>query len=52
MACIILGLALTVVVRQVLVGLKLDAHIRPAFLVYLCMTVLWTLTVWIVCFKN
>jgi hypothetical protein len=52
MVCIILGLVLTVVARQILIGLKLNAHLRPAPLVYFCMMVLWTLAVWLTCFKN
>ncbi len=52
MVCIIVGLACTVVVRQILVGLKLDAHLRPRGLVYLSMIILWTLTAWLVWFKN
>ena len=52
MASILLGLAITVIVRQLLVGFKLAGHLRPAPLVYLCMAVLWTMTVWLVCFNN
>ena len=52
MACIVLGLVLTLIARQVLIGLKLNVHLRLAGLVYLCMTVLWTLAVWLVFFKN
>jgi hypothetical protein len=52
MVCIILGLAFTVIVRQILVGLKIDAHLRPRGLVYLSMIILWTLTAWLVWFKN
>lgn len=51
MVCIILGLCLTVVSRQLLIGLKLNPHLRPAGLVYLCMTVLWTMIVWLVGFR-
>jgi hypothetical protein len=52
MASIVIGLAITVIVRQILIGLKLDAHLRPAVLVYLGMTVVWTLAIWLVCFEN
>jgi hypothetical protein len=48
----LLGLAITVVVRQLLVGFKLAGHIRLAPFVYLCMAVVWTMTVWLVYFKN
>ena len=51
-ACIILGLILTIVARQILIGLKLNAHLRPAPVVYLCMAVFWTLAVWLICYKN
>ena len=52
MVCIILGLVLTVIARQLLIGLKLNAHLRPAGLVYLCMAILWTMAAWLVCFQN
>jgi len=52
MVCIILGLVLTVVARQLLIGLKLNAHLRPVSLVYLCMMILWTMAVWLICFKT
>lgn len=51
MVCILLGLAATIIVRQILVGLRLDAHLRPAALVYVCMMVLWTMTAWLVFFN-
>jgi len=50
--CIILGLALTVVTRQILIGLKVSPYLRPAGLVYFCLTVLWTLGAWLVVFNN
>ena len=52
MVCIILGLVLTVVTRQLLIGLKLNAHLRSVGLVYLCVMILWTMAVWLVCFKT
>lgn len=50
--CILLGLALTLIARQVLIGLKLNTHLRPAPLVYICMLISLTLVVWLVLFKN
>jgi hypothetical protein len=44
MVCIVVGIVLTVVVRQVLVVLEIDAHVRPAGLVYLCLTIVFALT--------
>ena len=52
MVCIVLGLVLTVITRQLLIGFKLNVHLRLAGLVYVCMAVLWTLGVWLLCFKN
>ena len=50
--CIVVGLALTLITRQLLVGFKLNGHLRPAALVYPCMILLFTLAVWLVFFKN
>ena len=52
MVCIVAGLILTVIVRQLLIGIKLNSHLRPALLVYVCMTILWTMAVWLVFFKT
>jgi hypothetical protein len=50
--CIVLGLALTLITRQVLVGLKLNTHLHPAPLVYISMLVFFTLTLWLAFFQN
>ena len=50
--CIVLGLALTLIARQVLIGFKLNTHLHPAPLVYISMLVFFTLTLWLVFFKN
>jgi hypothetical protein len=52
MVCIVIGLALTLIARQLLVGLKLNGFLHPATLVYPCMTILFTLAVWLAFFKN
>lgn len=52
MACIVLGLTLTLITRQVLIGFKINAHLRVAPLVYVCLIISWTLVVWLICFKN
>ena len=52
MMCIVLGLVLTVITRQLLIGFKLHDHLRLAGLVYVCLTVLWTMVVWLIWFKN
>jgi hypothetical protein len=50
--CIVLGLALTLITRQVLVASKLNTHLRPAPLVYICMLVFFTLVLWLTFFQN
>jgi len=50
--CIVLGLALTLITRQILVGFKLNTHLHPAPLVYICMLVFFTLTLWLLFFQN
>lgn len=50
--CILLGLGLTVIARQLLVGFKLNTYLRPAPLIYSCMILLFTLAVWLAFFKN
>ena len=50
--CIVLGLALTLITRQILIGLKINTHLRPAPLVYISMLVSFTLVLWLSFFKN
>ena len=52
MVCIIVGLFLTLIVRWLLIGLRLDAHLRPKGLVYPCLLVLCTLATWLLFFQN
>ena len=50
--CIVLGLALTLITRQILIGLKLNTHLHPAPLVYVCMLVFFTMTLWLAFFLD
>ena len=50
--CIVTGLVLTIIARLFLIGFKLDKHLHPAPLVYLCLVVCFTLLVWLIFFKN
>jgi hypothetical protein len=50
--CIALGLALTLITRQVLIGFKLNTHLHPAPLVYISMLVFFTLALWLAFFQN
>lgn len=50
--CIVAGLMLTIIARQFLIGFKLDPHLHPTPLVYLCLSICFTLAVWLIFFKN
>lgn len=50
--CIVAGLALTLITRQLLVGFNLNVHLHPAAVVYPCMILLYTLAVWLAFFSN
>lgn len=50
--CIVGGLILTVIARQVFIALKLANYLRPAPFVYLCLLVAFTLAIWLLFFKN
>ena len=50
--CIVLGLALTLITRQILIGLKLNTRLHPAPLVYISMLIFYTLILWLMFFKN
>jgi hypothetical protein len=50
--CIVAGLTLAIITRLILVGFKLNAYLRPAPLIYLCLTVCFTLAAWLIFFKN
>lgn len=52
MACMILGIIITVIVRLLLIGLGIQAHLGPKVLVYPCMMVVFTLAIWLILFKN
>ena len=52
MACIISGILLTLVARQLLIGFKLNAHLYPTPVVYVCMMILFTMAVWLAFFKG
>jgi hypothetical protein len=52
MVCIVAGLIVTLVVRALLIGVKLHAHLRPQGVVYPCLLLLCTLAIWLVFFQN
>jgi hypothetical protein len=52
MACIVMGLFLTLITRELLIGMKLNNHLYPAPLVYLGMLMLFTFAAWLALFNR
>ena len=52
MVCILIGLGLTLIARLLLIALKLDAHMRPAPLIYPCLMAVFTMVVWLAFYQN
>jgi hypothetical protein len=50
--CIVIGLALTLITRQIFIGFKINAHLRPVVMVYLCLMIFYTLGIWLLFFQN
>ena len=52
MLCIIIGIFSTLIVRLLLIGVGIYAHLRLKPVVFSCTTIFITLAVWLVFFKN
>jgi hypothetical protein len=52
MVCIMIGLAVTLIARQLLIALKLHAHLRPVTVVYVCLLIIFTMSAWLVLYQN
>ena len=52
MACIISGILLTLITRQLLIGFKLNTPLYAAPVVYVCMMILFTMAVRLAFFKG
>jgi hypothetical protein len=50
--CIVIGLVLTLITRQIFIGLKINAHLRPGVMVYICLMIFYTLGSWLLFFQN
>jgi YtcA family len=50
--CIVVGVVLTIITRQVLVAMKIAGDLRPAGLVYPCLASLWIFATWLVLFGS
>ena len=51
MLCGIVGILLTVVVRQFFVRFAFEQHLSPLILVYPCLTAFFTFTLWLALFR-
>ena len=52
MLCIIIGLFSTLIVRLLLIGVGIYAHLRLKPVLFSCTAIFFTLAVWLVFFKN
>jgi hypothetical protein len=52
MICIIAGLILSSCARLLLIRLGIDAQLRPAPLVYLCLSLVFTFVLWLMFFNR
>ena len=50
--CIVVGVVLTIVTRLLFVAWKIHAYLIPAPIVYLCLTTVFALTIWLLFFQN
>ena len=52
MACIVIGLVITLIARLLLIGFGIYVHMRLKPLVVACMAIFFTFAIWGVLFKN
>lgn len=52
MLCATVGIVVTLVARRILIRAGIDPYLSPRPLVYLSLTVLVTLVLWVACFRG
>ena len=52
MVCIVSGIGLTLLARQLLIIIRLDPYLGPRGLIYPSLTLLLTLVIWLLFFRN
>ena len=50
--CIVIGVVLTILTRQVFVAVQIASHLGPAALVYPCLAGLWIFATWLLLFGS
>jgi YtcA family len=50
--CLTLGIAFTILLRFAFAALRLERHLGPLIVVYLCLALLLSCIAWLVLFKN
>jgi hypothetical protein len=50
--CIVVGVVLTILTRQVFVAMKIASHLSPPALVYPCLGGLWMFATWLLLFGS
>ena len=52
MICIVVGLALTLISRLLLIAMGVNSHLHPAAIVYPCLMAIFTFVTWLAFFRN
>ena len=52
MICIVVGLALTLISRLLLIAMGINSHLRPAAIVYPSLMAIFTFVTWLAFFRN
>src|SRR5882724_13697239 len=50
--CIVIGVVLTILTRQVFVAMQIASHLGPTALVYPCLAGLWIFATWLLLFGS
>jgi len=50
--CIVVGVVLTILTRQIFVATKIAPHISPAPIVYPCLAAAWIFATWLLVFQS
>ena len=50
--CIVIGLVITILTRQLFVAMNIASHLHPAALVYPCLAGLWIFATWLLLFGS
>jgi len=50
--CIVVGIVLAILTRQVFVAMEIESHLGPAALIYPCLAASWIFATWLLLFGS